>query len=84
MNLFVKYGFMLLLAGSAIFSFGQTEYAAKVTVKSGKTLEELEAAKFTPVKEADLSHHLSNGNGKKPDKKADFTNYVGMKFVEIP
>lgn len=39
-------------------------------------LEELEAAKFTPIKEADLSHHLSNGNGKKAndkatDKKAD-------------
>lgn len=32
-------------------------------------LEELDAAKFTPVKEADLSHHLSNGNGKKSDKK---------------
>jgi len=32
-------------------------------------LEELEAAKFTPIKEADLSHHLSNGNGKKSDKK---------------
>ena len=31
-------------------------------------LEELEAAKYTPVKEADLSHHLSNGNGKKSDK----------------
>lgn len=39
-------------------------------------LEELEAAKFTPIKEADLSRHLSNGNGKKSeksdtDKKAD-------------
>ena len=32
-------------------------------------LEELEAAKFTPIKEADLSHHLSNGNGKKSDNK---------------
>ena len=31
-------------------------------------LEELEAATFTPIKEADLSHHLSNGNGKKSDK----------------
>ncbi|NOQ14087.1 MAG: PDZ domain-containing protein [Methyloprofundus sp.] len=33
-------------------------------------LEELEAAKFTPIKEADLSHHLSNGNGKKSDSNA--------------
>ncbi len=32
-------------------------------------LEEMEAANFTPIKEADLSGHLSNGNGKKSDKK---------------
>jgi len=30
-------------------------------------LESLDASKFKPVKEADLSHHLENGNGK--DKK---------------
>jgi len=34
-------------------------------------LEALEAAKFQPVKEADLSGHLENGNKKKSDKKAD-------------
>ncbi len=32
-------------------------------------LEELEAAKYTPVKEANLSNHLSNANSKKSDKK---------------
>jgi len=33
-------------------------------------LEALEAAKFKPIKEADLSHHLSNGNGKKSEPSA--------------
>ncbi|RLA25534.1 MAG: peptidase S41 [Gammaproteobacteria bacterium] len=28
-------------------------------------LESLEASNYTPIKESDLSHHLSNGNGKK-------------------
>lgn len=30
-------------------------------------LETLEASNFKPIKEADLSHHLTNGNGKKAD-----------------
>ena len=39
-------------------------------------LESLDAVKFTPVKEADLSHHLTNGNektegGKNKDKDAE-------------
>jgi len=39
-------------------------------------LESLEGLKFKPVKEADLSHHLENGNGKKDveiseDKESD-------------
>ena len=34
-------------------------------------LETLEAANFKPIKEADLSHHLSNGNGKKTDTKEE-------------
>jgi len=33
-------------------------------------LEALEAAKFKPIKEADLSHHLSNGNAKKAKSSA--------------
>ncbi len=33
-------------------------------------LESLKASSFKPVKEADLSHHLTNGNGKK-SKKAE-------------
>jgi carboxyl-terminal processing protease len=32
-------------------------------------LESLEATQFKPIKEADLSHHLSNGNKKKADKE---------------
>ena len=42
-------------------------------------LESLDKSKFTPVKEADLSHHLTNGNGKanqeaeESDKKEDET-----------
>ena len=32
-------------------------------------LETIEASKFKPVKEADLSHHLENGNGNGKDKK---------------
>jgi carboxyl-terminal processing protease len=32
-------------------------------------LESLEASKFKPVKEADLSHHLENGNDESKDKK---------------
>ncbi len=49
-------------------------------------LEELEAAKFTPVKEADLSHHLSNGNGKKSDKKGKSKKtekYADKKGVDL-
>jgi len=34
-------------------------------------LEELEAVTFQPVKEADLSGHLQNGNKKQADKKVD-------------
>ncbi len=34
-------------------------------------LEALEKPKFKPVKEADLSHHLKNGNGDKKSKKND-------------
>ena len=34
-------------------------------------LDTLEAANFKPIKEADLSHHLSNGNGKKTDTKEE-------------
>ncbi|WP_031433858.1 S41 family peptidase [Methylomarinum vadi] len=30
-------------------------------------LETLESSKFEPIKEADLSHHLENGNGKKDE-----------------
>ncbi|TXL16588.1 peptidase S41, partial [Methylococcaceae bacterium HT3] len=32
-------------------------------------LETLEATNFKPIKEADLSRHLSNGNGKKEEKE---------------
>ncbi len=34
-------------------------------------LESLKASEFTPVKEADLSHHLGNGKDKKDPKKKD-------------
>ncbi len=34
-------------------------------------LESLKASKFKPVKEADLSHHLENGKGKKETKEKD-------------
>jgi len=34
-------------------------------------LESLEGLKFKPVKEADLSHHLENGNGKKAAESDD-------------
>jgi len=49
-------------------------------------LEELEAAKFTPIKEADLSHHLSNGNGKKSDKnaKSKDTDKKGVDLRDYP
>lgn len=34
-------------------------------------LESLKASEFEPIKEADLSHHLENGNGKQKDEKAN-------------
>ncbi len=37
-------------------------------------LEALDTPKFKPVKEADLSHHLKNGNGDKKAKKNDKTD----------
>ncbi len=46
-------------------------------------LEELEAATFTPIKEADLSHHLSNGNGKKSDKKGASKETEDKKGVDL-
>ena len=46
-------------------------------------LEELEAAKFTPIKEADLSHHLSNGNGKKSDKTDSSKGAEDKKGVDL-
>jgi carboxyl-terminal processing protease len=40
-------------------------------------LESLEGLKFKPVKEADLSHHLENGNGKK-NKDAEKEDEMGL------
>ena len=37
-------------------------------------LESLDTPAFKPVKEADLSRHLENGNGKKKDEKEDKNN----------
>jgi len=34
-------------------------------------LESLEAVAFKPVKEADLSHHLENGDGEKQEQQED-------------
>ena len=34
-------------------------------------LESLDEAKFKPIKEADLSHHLSNGNGKQEETEKE-------------
>lgn len=46
-------------------------------------LEALEAAKFSPVKEADLSHHLSNGNGKKSEKTKDKQKEANKQGVDL-
>ena len=51
-------------------------------------LEALEASKFKPVKEADLSGHLTNGNKKKVDKKSKkpvkFEDKKGVDIRDYP
>lgn len=42
-------------------------------------LESLDKSEFDPVKEANLSHHLQNGNGKPKDKPADAMEIGGEK-----
>jgi len=46
-------------------------------------LESLEKAKFKPIKEADLSHHLTNGNKKTESKKQATEKDADKKGVDI-
>lgn len=52
-------------------------------------LESLEESSYKPIKEADLSHHLSNGNGKKEESKKpandkDGKNKKGVDMRDYP
>ncbi len=46
-------------------------------------LESLEAVAFKPVKEADLSHHLENGDGEKQEQQED-VNKEGLDLRDYP
>ena len=46
-------------------------------------LESLEASAFKPVKEADLSHHLENGNSKNKEQKETNGKEVGSDSLDL-
>ncbi len=47
-------------------------------------LESLEKSKFDPIKEADLSHHLENGNGKSKVKKSSKKDKDNLDIRDYP